>query len=337
MGAASPPRLRRGIIAFSKVVAQEPRSGVLFGCGFAALCLFVANSGSRGFVPEPAPRACTPCSPPGPFDIRPWRAASPVWLRTPGRDSCGDNSSFRIVGLEARARATEWLPRFRPSSSDRSRCRCMDFRTSDRPRWPYGIPRSHHRCAPSNCRSIPGMCGLRQSDSSRSISCRVRPPRPVPSSSAVRTPDEGDGARVPAVFRQPLDEFHDDLFGNDFLPVGFLQQLANGLPSFGSVVECEFVHVHADESIDVLRVQTPGELDRVRHRFFAMIQAILNAVADVLRDPFDQLRSQAALDDVAAKRQRKSGLLQPPLTEIDNLVKTHLAICELSFVNKKAR
>src|SRR5437660_4112828 len=90
-GAASPPRLRRGIIAFSKVVAQEPRRGVLSGCGFAALCLFVANSGSRGFVPEPAPQACTPCSPPGPFDIRPWRAASPVWLRTPGRDSCGDN------------------------------------------------------------------------------------------------------------------------------------------------------------------------------------------------------------------------------------------------------
>src|SRR5437868_12915494 len=74
---------------------------------FETLVLFVANSKTPGFVPEPAPRACNPFSPPGPFDIRPSRAASPVWLRTPGRDSCGDNSSFRTVGLAERARATE--------------------------------------------------------------------------------------------------------------------------------------------------------------------------------------------------------------------------------------
>src|SRR5262245_24000516 len=67
-----------------------------------------------------------------------------------------------------------------------------------------------------------------------------------------------------------------------------------------------------------------------------MIERILNAFLDVLRNALNGLLTEIALNDVAAQRQRQSGLLLPPFTKVDNLVKAHLAVRQLSFMDQQA-
>src|SRR5579885_3421902 len=46
-----------------------------------------------------------------------------------------------------------------------------------------------------------------------------------------------------------------------------------------------------------------------------------------------EFRSEIALDGVAAKRQRQSGLFAPPFAEIDHAVESRFGIGELAFVD----
>src|SRR5215471_10931500 len=68
-----------------------------------------------------------------------------------------------------------------------------------------------------------------------------------------------------------------------------------------------------------------------------MVEAVLDALANVFPDPFHRFLAEIAADNVSAKRKRKSSAVLPPFTEIENFVKTEFPIRELAFVNEKSR
>ncbi len=51
-----------------------------------------------------------------------------------------------------------------------------------------------------------------------------------------------------------------------------------------------------------------------------MIESILDAVAQSLRDRRHELRAERTTDGIAAERKRQSGNLLPPFAEIDDPV-----------------
>src|SRR5262249_24746800 len=111
--------------------------------------------------------------------------------------------------------------------------------------------------------------------------------------------------------------------------------LLDGLPAFVAIVEREVVHIHSNEPVDALRIEAAGELNRIRHRFFTMVEGVLNALPDVFADPLHHFLPQVALNHVAAERKRKTRFLPPPLAEVEHFVQSELAICQLAFVNQK--
>src|SRR5207302_1119879 len=101
-----------------------------------------------------------------------------------------------------------------------------------------------------------------------------------------------------------LDEFKFDRRWNDLLLMGLAEKTADRFAPLSAVVEREVVHVHADEAVGAAGIETPRKLHRIGQRFITMIEGVLNAFLNVLRNTLDRFFSEIALDDVAAKRQR---------------------------------
>src|SRR6266567_4918174 len=97
-----------------------------------------------------------------------------------------------------------------------------------------------------------------------------------------------------------------------------VQQPPDAFPAVIAVVEGTLVDVHADEFVGKLRVEIAGELHGIGQRFFAMIDGVLNTVAQSLRHTGDRLRTEGATDRIPAQRQWQTGYFLPPLTQIDN-------------------
>src|SRR5580765_5414669 len=81
--------------------------------------------------------------------------------------------------------------------------------------------------------------------------------------------------------------------------VAHVEQASDGFAAVGSVVEGAFVHVHADECIGGLRVEIAGELHGISQRFFAVIEAILNALAESSGNDGHELRPHCSEDTTA--------------------------------------
>src|SRR5437870_3547317 len=138
----------------------------------------------------------------------------------------------------------------------------------------------------------------------------------------VRLSKKPDRAFLACFFCHGSNKFQSDTFGDDLFLVCLLKQPAHRLLPLAAVVERQVVHVHPDKPVYTLRVEASRKLNRVGGSLLAMIQTVLDAVADILRDPLHNFSPEIALDDVAAERQRQFGLFEPPLSEIDNLMKT---------------
>ena len=92
------------------------------------------------------------------------------------------------------------------------------------------------------------------------------------------------------------------------------QQPQHGRPSALAVVEREVVDVHPDERIGLLAIQAAAVLHRVRDGVGSVVEAVRDAVVKQTRQARDQLRTEVAADDVAAKRQRQPVRCAPPTT-----------------------
>src|SRR5439155_8358637 len=123
---------------------------------------------------------------------------------------------------------------------------------------------------------------------------------------------------------------------DDLLFMSLTKKSADGLAALSAVIEREVIDVHADEAVGTAGVEHARELHRIRQRFIPMIESVLNAFLDVFGNALDRLLTEIALDDVATERQRQSGLLLPPFTEVEHFMKSHLTVRQLAFMDQHA-
>ena len=89
---------------------------------------------------------------------------------------------------------------------------------------------------------------------------------------------------------------------NDAAIVAHIEQLADGFAAVFAVVERALVDVHADEVVGERGVEIAGELHGVGEGFFAMIERVLDAVAQGVGGGQQRLCAERAADGVAAER-----------------------------------
>ena len=70
-----------------------------------------------------------------------------------------------------------------------------------------------------------------------------------------------------------------------------VQQAADGLFPVSTVIKCALIHIHPDELVCHLRIEVARELHGIGKSLFAMIERVLNAVAQSGRDAGDQFAS----------------------------------------------
>src|SRR5208282_2624846 len=104
--------------------------------------------------------------------------------------------------------------------------------------------------------------------------------------------------------------------GNDPRLVPHVEEPADGFAAVVAVVERAFVDVHADEFVGELGIEIAGKLHGIGERFFAMIDGVLNALAQRLGDAGHRFAAERAPDGVSAERQRQAGDFLPPPAEI---------------------
>src|SRR3974390_25803 len=131
-------------------------------------------------------------------------------------------------------------------------------------------------------------------------------------------------------------KIHGWLVGNNTALVSRVEQLSDGLAAVLTVIQGPLVDVHSDELVGLLYVQIAGELHGILQRFFAVVESVLDAIAQCVAAGQDQLRSQVALDGVSTQRKRQTGLVAPPLAHVDNAVQAFFAVGELALVDDES-
>src|SRR5262249_49892212 len=80
-------------------------------------------------------------------------------------------------------------------------------------------------------------------------------------------------------------------------------------------------------------IKVACKLHRVRKRLFAMVERVLNAVAQRMADAEHELRPKRAADGIASQRKRQSCHLEPPLAEIHDAMQSGFRVSQLPFMN----
>src|SRR5439155_17088169 len=82
-------------------------------------------------------------------------------------------------------------------------------------------------------------------------------------------------------------------------------------------------------------VDSAPELERVLERLRPMVETTLDRLGEHLRYVVERRRAEIAPGDVHAERQGETGLEQPPLAEVENLLKAIALERELALVDQK--
>src|SRR5688572_5974684 len=86
-------------------------------------------------------------------------------------------------------------------------------------------------------------------------------------------------------------------FRNQALLERFRHQAFDCGPAAVTVAECQIVHVHADELVGLLAIESSPELLRVLDRVLPVLQCVGDAVVEQLRHLPDHLGTEIAPDD----------------------------------------
>src|SRR5208337_307331 len=124
--------------------------------------------------------------------------------------------------------------------------------------------------------------------------------------------------------------------GDDAALEAEVEESEDGLAAVGSVVEGAFVDVHADEAVGQAGVEVAGKLHGVFEGLFAVVEGVLDAVANGFGDDAHGIGAQGTANGVAAQGQDEAGGLAPPDAEIENLVEAAGGVGELAFVDDEA-
>src|ERR1700733_7393843 len=132
------------------------------------------------------------------------------------------------------------------------------------------------------------------------------------------------------------DEVYVGAVGDDAAIVAHGEQLANGVLAVFAVVEGALVDVHTDEAVGQGGVEIAGELHGVGQGLFAIVERVLDAVAQGVGGGEEGFRAEGAADGVAAEGEGKTGLFAPPLAEVEELDEAIVGVGELAFVDDEA-
>src|SRR6266487_3800204 len=132
---------------------------------------------------------------------------------------------------------------------------------------------------------------------------------------------------------ESLDEFQFDWNIDVAFVVRLRQKFADSGASNFTIVASKFVHVHADEFAGEFCVHAARIGKRMAHCLVSMCQTVIDAFANNFAQIAPDGWRNIFAHDIAAKRQRQTSLLLPPLAKIYNLLKTGLRISELALVN----
>src|SRR3990170_7667206 len=114
--------------------------------------------------------------------------------------------------------------------------------------------------------------------------------------------------RCSSVTSSVVNELHRHWTRDHTASHAFIQEQPNGGAPARAVVERPVIDVHPDERIRFAAVQPAGKAHGMIERFGAVIQSVRNAVPEMTRDLFLHLARHVFPDDIAAQRQRQSGL-----------------------------
>ena len=84
-----------------------------------------------------------------------------------------------------------------------------------------------------------------------------------------------------------------------------------------------------------LGVEPAAELERVLERLVAIVEPGVDRLAQHLRELGSVLVAEVAPGDVDPERQRQTGLEQPPLAEVDDLLQPVGLVRELALVDQE--
>ena len=104
-----------------------------------------------------------------------------------------------------------------------------------------------------------------------------------------------------------------------------------------TVIQRSLVHIHADKAAGQARIEIARKLHRVFQRLLAVVERVLNAVAQRLGDDLVLLRAQRAANRVSAQGQHQARSFLPPDAQVQNLMEAARSVGQLPFVNNEAR
>jgi hypothetical protein len=132
------------------------------------------------------------------------------------------------------------------------------------------------------------------------------------------------------------DEVYVGAVGDDAAFEAHGEQFANGVFAVFTVVEGAFVDVHADEAIGEGGVEVTRELHGVSQGLFAVVERVLDAVAQGVGGGEEGFGAKGAADGVSAEGKGKTGLFAPPLAEVEEFDEAIVGVGELAFVDDEA-
>ena len=123
---------------------------------------------------------------------------------------------------------------------------------------------------------------------------------------------------------------------NDAAVEAHVEEFLDGFSAVLAVVERALVDVHADEAVGEGGIEVASKLHGVGEGLFAVVEGVLDAVAQRVGCREQGFGAQRAADGVAAEGKRKAGLFAPPLTEVEELDEAVVGVGELTFVDDEA-
>ena len=118
--------------------------------------------------------------------------------------------------------------------------------------------------------------------------------------------------------------------------IAHLEEFLDGFAAVWAVVECALVDVHADKAVGERGVEVARELHRVLERLFAMVEGVLDAVAQGVGGGEEGVGAEGPADGVSTEREREVGLFAPPLAEVEELEQAVIRVGELALVDDEA-
>src|ERR1700737_5229319 len=103
-----------------------------------------------------------------------------------------------------------------------------------------------------------------------------------------------------------------------------------------TVSQSPFVDVHADEFVGQIRVHFASKLHGIVQGLFRVLECVADALLDDASDAAANLRPERASYAITSKRQRQSGLRQPPMSQIHYAMQPEMREQKLPLVNQQA-